>query len=100
MQIDCSLPYNLCNMTNSFFQNIFASRNINAHDGKPLWKYDLTDKEFYQLNRTLFKPAHCIILIQEIVHYILRNGGNDVIMEARPLSWMYSCLFPAIIYLM
>ena len=73
MQIDCSLPYNLCNMTNSFFQNIFASRNINAHDGKPLWKYDLTDKEFYQLKshlvqtRSLYNidPRDCALYFAE-----------------------------------
>jgi len=60
-------------MTNSFFQNIFASRNINAHDGKPLWKYDLTDKEFYQLKshlvqtRSLYNidPRDCALYFAE-----------------------------------
>ena len=37
----------------SFFSNLLLSKNLPKHDGRPLWKYMLTDEEFENLLKEL-----------------------------------------------
>ncbi|MCK4664934.1 MAG: hypothetical protein KAT68_18835 [Bacteroidales bacterium] len=38
---------------NSFINTLFDNNNIDEHDGRPLWKYNLSDKEYNELKRRL-----------------------------------------------
>ena len=37
----------------SFINSLFDKRNINKHDGRPLWKYNLSDEEYIELQQHL-----------------------------------------------
>ena len=41
----------------SFFNNILQANNLNKHDGRPLWKYLLSENDFDKLKQELMRAG-------------------------------------------
>src|SRR5690348_8258140 len=54
-QSNCFKPVKSLSMEKRIFDIILSNRNLSTHDGRPLWKYRLTEGEFGQLRLHLMQ---------------------------------------------
>lgn len=66
----------------SFFQSLINQHGLNRHDGRPLWKYNLSENDFQKLKETLRFKNHFTIDPRDAALYYAEwwksnyNGGK------------------------
>lgn len=74
-------------MANSFFYQLLEAKGVSEHDGRPLWKYNLTNNEYIELKKRLNKILRYNIDPRDITLYFAEwwkneyNGGVPTIQE-------------------
>lgn len=62
---------------NSFINSLLEKRNISEHDGRPLWKYNLSDEEYAELKKHLSTITEQELDTRDITLYFAEWWKNE-----------------------